>query len=614
MTAATRDRAPGGGLFPQEHLAALRQAGPLGVAEAFGDLAHLLKELAGVPGTAFELDGTARGDLTTLLGNLRETGTALEALEARAVIALRDATRRDRRAAARDRAAHERAAEPSRSRIDADADSATTEDISLTTRRSPHAAGRTLASAGRLVELLPQMMTALRTGRISGDAAYAVAGAVSVLDPDLARAVDRELGERLPELDGAGTRRWKDAVAAIANELDPEGTTLRHRRAMRERHVTLTPGQNGMATLSARLSAIDARRIAKALSLEAERRRAAGARGGHGAAMADAFRDIFLGDCTAAGITADGADGSACADGADGSACADGADGTARTDGRARTDVTDRGARVITPPPTLEIGVIITDRALLHPDSGDAAHLEGYGPVPVEAVREQLRAALATPEDPAQDPYGAGGDRIRVTLRRLYTHPTTGELVAMDSSAREFPPAMKRFLSLRDTTCRGPYCNAAVRQSDHIQPVSRGGPTSLDNGEGLCAHCNQKEVSAAHVARVEDSDRPGHRVQWTGHSGITRITTPTALVRPRRPSPESGEQQTQTPPPAPLQSFSRRRRRRGAAPPHSRRRGPLTPGHSERTATDADATDQGRRGRPSSRRRPPAAPADDPDH
>ena len=269
---------------------------------------------------------------------------------------------------------------------------------------------------------------------------------------------------------------------------------------------------------------------------------------------------------------------------------------------------------MITPPPTLEIGVIITDRALLHPDSGDAAHLEGYGPVPVEAVREQLRAALATPEDPDQDPYGASGDQIRVTLRRLYTHPTTGELVAMDSSAREFPPAMKRFLSLRDTTCRGPYCNAAVRQSDHIQPVSRGGPTSLDNGEGLCAHCNQKEVSAAHVARVEDSHRPGHRVQWTGHSGITRITTPTALVRPWRHEQEDGGEPTQTPPPAPLQSFSRRRRRRGAAPPRSRRRGPLTPGHSERTATDADAADRGRRGRPSSRRRSPAGPASDPDH
>ena len=174
---------------------------------------------------------------------------------------------------------------------------------------------------------------------------------------------------------------------------------------------------------------------------------------------------------------------------------------------------------MITPPPTLEIGVIITDRALLHPDSGDAAHLEGYGPVPVEAVREQLRAALATPEDPDQDPYGASGDQIRVTLRRLYTHPTTGELVAMDSSAREFPPAMKRFLSLRDTTCRGPYCNAAVRQSDHIQPVSRGGPTSLDNGEGLCAHCNQKEVSAARGAGrgLRPARTPGAMDRALGH-------------------------------------------------------------------------------------------------
>ena len=574
MSAATREQAPGEGLFPKEHLAVLRQAGPLGVAEALGDLSHLLRELSGDPGIAFDLDGTAREDFSTLLGNLREAGTALEALEARAVIALRDATRRDRRAAVRDRAAHESAAEPSRARTDADADSATAADISLTTRRSPHAAGRTLASAGRLVELLPQMMEALRTGRISSDAAYAVAGAVSVLDPDLARAVDRELAARLPELDGAGTRRWKDAVVAIANELDPEGTTLRHRRAMRERHVTLTPGQNGMATLSARLSAIEARRIARALSLEAERRRAAGARGGHGAAMADAFRDTFL--RAGAGTGAD--------------------------------------PHAPVRPATLDVGVIITDRALLRPDSGDAAHLEGYGPVPVEAVRAQLRAALAAPEGEGRDPYGAGGDQVRLTLRRLYTHPTTGELVAMDSSAREFPPAMKRFLSLRDTTCRGPHCNAAVRQSDHIQPVSRGGRTSLDNGEGLCAHCNQKEISAAHVARVEDSERPGHRVQWTGHSGITRVTTPTALVRPRRHAQEDSREKTVASSPAPLPSFSRRRRRRVAVPPRSLRRGPLTPGRSGRTATDADAADRGRRGRPSSRRRSPAGPASDPDH
>ena len=100
----------------------------------------------------------------------------------------------------------------------------------------------------------------------------------------------------------------------------------------------MRPGQHGMATLSARLSAIDAARIRKRFSLEAERRRAAGARDGHGALMADAFADALLGHGDAAG------------------------------------------------PGILDIGVIITDRALFRPDAGEPAHLEGYGPVPAEAV------------------------------------------------------------------------------------------------------------------------------------------------------------------------------------------------------------------------------------
>lgn len=591
MTTAPHVQGPGGALSPQEYLAALRQAGPAAVAEALGELGHLLQEIAGDPGTAFDLEGAARDDFSTLLGNLRTCCAALDSLEAHAVIALRDATRRDRHAAARDRAAHERAAEPSRSRTDEEADSATTADISLITRRSPHLAGRTLASAQRLIDVLPRMMEALRTGRISSDVAYAVAGAVSVLDPDLARAVDHELDTRLPELDGAGTRRWRDAVASLAGELDPEGATLRHRRALRERHVTLTPGQNGMATVSARLGAIDARRIHKRLSLEAERQRAAGAREGHGAAMADAFVGTLLGP----------------------------GDGTAE-------------------PGTLDIGLIITDRALFRPDSGDTAHLEGYGPVPVEAVRSQLRAALAEPEDPAADPYGPEGPAVRATIRRLYAHPTVGELVAMDSTAREFPPAMKRFLSWRDTTCRGPYCNAAVRQSDHILPVSRGGPTSLDNGEGLCAHCNKKEMSTASVERVDEPGLPGHHVRWTGHSGISRITSATPLVWTQRPEDEgeAGDEPTDEPTvgptvgptveptveptdeptdePAEPQRLTRPRRRTASAPPRPRRRAPRPPGRSEPAATDAAAADRDRRALPSGRRTPRAEPADDPDH
>lgn len=583
MTSSPHAAGPEGEFSAQALLDGLRAQGPAALAEALGDLAHLLQEFAGDPGEAFEIAGRARSEVTNLLGNLQACASAMDALEARSVIALRDITRRDRHAEARDRAAHETGAEPSQSAVQEAADGATKDDLSLITRRSPHMAGRTLASAQRLLDVLPRMLDALRTGKISSDVAHTVAGAASGLTPDLAREVDRRLDERLPEFDGAGTRRWADAVATIAGELDPEGAALRHRRALTERHVTMRPGQHGMATLSARLSAIDAARIHKRYSLEAERRRAEGAREGHGAAMADAFTDTLLG----------------------------------------RDQGADTG--------TLDIGLIITDRALFRPDAGDTAHLEGYGAVPAEAVRAQLRAATAEPAEPADDPFGTDGPAVRAELRRLYVHPTSDELVAMDSTARAFPPALRRFLTWRDTTCRGPHCNAAIRQGDHIEPVSRGGPTSGDNGQGLCAHCNQKETSAASVRRVENPEGSGHRVEWTGHSGITRVTTPTPLLWPRRsepeperepepesdPGPESDPAPTASPvedAPAPARTITSRRRRQAPAPPPPQPPAPRPPARTGRAATGAPETGPVRRVPPSARRRDRAETADDPDH
>src|SRR5699024_9723652 len=150
---------------------------------------------------------------------------------------------------------------------------------------------------------------------------------------------------------------------------DPEGEALRHRRAFRERHVTVRPGKHGMATLSARLSAIDAARIRKRFSLEAEHRRAAGARAGHGALMAVAVGEARLGQGDAAG------------------------------------------------PGTRDVGVIITARALFRPDAADPAHLEGYGAVRAEAVRAQRRAATADRADAADEPFGADGPSVRAGLR-----------------------------------------------------------------------------------------------------------------------------------------------------------------------------------------------------
>jgi hypothetical protein len=124
----------------------------------------------------------------------------------------------------------------------------------------------------------------------------------------------------------------------------------------------------------------------------------------------------------------------------------------------------------------------MTDRTLFQGDS-EPARLTGYGTVPAEWARKAIHTGAA----------GTGardGSGIDVWLRRLYTAPHGGELLAMDSKARLFPPGLRRFLQVRDDTCRTPYCDAPIRHHDHIIPRHQNGPTTSTNGQGLCEACN----------------------------------------------------------------------------------------------------------------------------
>ena len=76
----------------------------------------------------------------------------------------------------------------------------------------------------------------------------------------------------------------------------------------------------------------------------------------------------------------------------------------------------------------------------------------------------------------ARDGTDGTGQAFNVWLRRLYTAPGTGELTALDSRARLFPPGLRRLIQARDDTCRTPYCDAPIRHFDHIIPWHRGGP------------------------------------------------------------------------------------------------------------------------------------------
>jgi hypothetical protein len=167
----------------------------------------------------------------------------------------------------------------------------------------------------------------------------------------------------------------------------------------------------------------------------------------------------------------------------------------------------------------VEVQLVVTDRALLSGE-GTPTCLAGYGTVPAEWARRLLTRTQT--QTPTTVP-GGGPDltaEAQVWVRRLYTHPVDGTLVAMDSQRRMFDGALRRFLLARDAgTCRTPGCGAPVRHLDPVTPHARGGATIAANGQGLCVRCNLvKELL-------------GWRARWSPHLG--HRATATAEATPR---------------------------------------------------------------------------------
>jgi hypothetical protein len=151
------------------------------------------------------------------------------------------------------------------------------------------------------------------------------------------------------------------------------------------------------------------------------------------------------------------------------------------------------------------VDLVITDETLLGGDDV-AATLSGYGPIPASVARGLVSKAVID-------------KRSRCTLRRLYRHPRTSQLVAMESRSRFFPKGLARFIDLRDQRCRTPYCDAPIRQRDHAQPRHRDGPTSAENGLGECEHCNYVKESPGWsvTAGTEHGVHTAEFVTPTGH-------------------------------------------------------------------------------------------------
>jgi hypothetical protein len=181
------------------------------------------------------------------------------------------------------------------------------------------------------------------------------------------------------------------------------------------------------------------------------------------------------------------------------------------TDGRSRGQVmadtlveraTGRSAAAATP---IAVNLVLSDETLLGGSSA-AADICGYGPIPATVARELVSGAVTD-------------DRSRATLRRLYAHPASGALVAMESRARLFPRGLAAFIGLRDQRCRTPYCDAPIRHRDHARPWAGGGVTSASNGLGLCERCNYVKEAADWVVKPDVGEKYRHTAEFTTPTG-----------------------------------------------------------------------------------------------
>ena len=363
--------------------------------------------------------------------------------------------------------------------------------VALARRESHHRGQRHLGLAKIVATELPHTWAAWRDGRITEWKATLIARETACLTREDRAAVDAAVAGDAGRLERMGDRELAVACQKEAYRLDPGSYVNRRRAAEADRNVTLRPAPDAMTWLTALLPVKDGVAVKAALARQAASGQAAGDPRSWGQLEADTLVDSVL----------------AAAAGRD--------DDVTRWDSGPSTAPAPRASVPVS------LGLVMSDQALFG-TSDEPAYVEGYGPVPAELAREIVAGACTRDE--------------LVEIQRLYTSPTTGELMTMDSLARLFVNSLARFIRLRDQTCRTPWCDAPIRHGDHAEDYAAGGGTSVENGQGLCQACNHAKQAPGWRARPSPGPGP-HQIETTTPTGHTYRSRAPAVVTTIRESP-----------------------------------------------------------------------------
>ncbi|KGN41548.1 HNH nuclease [Knoellia aerolata DSM 18566] len=375
-------------------------------------------------------------------------------------------------------------------------------DLALARRCSPALADQHVGVAKALVGEMPHTLRALERGEISERRATIMVRETACLSVEHRAEVDRRLA---PVIGSLGDKALAAAARRAAAALDAESLAERHRRAVASRRVSIRPAPDGMAWLSVLGPMKDVVGAFVALTAEESRRHVI---------------DPDLDDVAHASAVA-----------------------AARADTRGKGAwLADRALELLSgrahgQPQPVEVNLVMSDRVLLPAAFGgtapmdDVAVIPGWGPVPGADARAHV-ADLLDHHDGSDDVTDAASV---LWLRRLFTDPTGRDLVALDSTRRRFHGGLRRFLQLRDPTCRVPWCDAPAVQTDHVTAIHATGDTTARNGNGQCQRHNLvKELDGWHV-RVQSTGLDG-----TGPHGI-RLTTPSGQTHDATAPPILGE-------------------------------------------------------------------------
>ena len=166
--------------------------------------------------------------------------------------------------------------------------------------------------------------------------------------------------------------------------------------------------------------------------------------------------------------------------------------------------VTGRPADTATP---IAVNLVLSDDTLFGAGSDAGARSPATGRCRRRSPADLIRTAVYDRQSKA-------------TLRRLYKHPASGALVAMESRARLLPArAWPRSSPLATTRCRTPYCDAPIRHIDHADP-------------GRQRRTNHRRQRPRHLRRLQLRQRSRRLACHHGAPTKTASTQPNSPPRP----------------------------------------------------------------------------------